>query len=56
LLTRRIRHCVSWPEALPSAQPKEKLAGMLAEFEKWRQLSVSTDGDYADSNLGGFLR
>jgi NAD(P)-dependent dehydrogenase (short-subunit alcohol dehydrogenase family) len=35
---------------------EEKLAGMRAEFEKWRELSVSTDGDYTDSNLGGFLR
>jgi NAD(P)-dependent dehydrogenase (short-subunit alcohol dehydrogenase family) len=35
---------------------EEKLAGMRAEFEKWRKLSVSTDGDYTDSNLGGFLR
>ena len=35
---------------------EEKLAGMRAEFEKWRILSVSTDGDYTDSSLGGFLR
>ena len=35
---------------------EEKLAGMRAEFEKWKKLSVSTDGDYTDSSLGGFLR
>ena len=35
---------------------EEKLAGMRAEFEKWRKLSVSTDGDYTDSSLGGFLQ
>jgi NAD(P)-dependent dehydrogenase (short-subunit alcohol dehydrogenase family) len=35
---------------------EEKLAAMRTEFEKWRKLSVSTDGDYTDSSLGGFLR
>jgi NAD(P)-dependent dehydrogenase (short-subunit alcohol dehydrogenase family) len=35
---------------------EEKLAGMRAEFEKWKKLSMSTDGDYTDSSLGGFLR
>src|SRR5215831_10367917 len=35
---------------------QEKLAGMRTDFEKWRELSVSTDGDYTDSRLGGFLR
>jgi NAD(P)-dependent dehydrogenase (short-subunit alcohol dehydrogenase family) len=35
---------------------EEKLAGMRAEFEKWKKLSASTDGDYPDSSLGGFLR
>ena len=35
---------------------EEKLANMRTEFEKWRELSVSTDGDYTDSSLGGFLR
>ena len=33
---------------------EEKLAGMRTEFEKWRKLSVSTDGDYTDSSLGAF--
>jgi NAD(P)-dependent dehydrogenase (short-subunit alcohol dehydrogenase family) len=35
---------------------EEKLAGMRAEFEKWKKLSLSTDGDYTDSSLGGFMR
>jgi NAD(P)-dependent dehydrogenase (short-subunit alcohol dehydrogenase family) len=35
---------------------EEKLAGMRTEFVKWKDLSLSTDGDYADSTLGGFLR
>src|SRR6516162_9118974 len=35
---------------------EEKLAAMRTEFEKWRELSVSTDGDYTDSTLGGFMR
>jgi NAD(P)-dependent dehydrogenase (short-subunit alcohol dehydrogenase family) len=35
---------------------EEKLAAMRTEFEKWKELSVSTDGDYTDSTLGGFLR
>jgi hypothetical protein len=35
---------------------EEKLAGMHAEFEKWKKQTVGTDGDYTDSNLGGFLR
>jgi NAD(P)-dependent dehydrogenase (short-subunit alcohol dehydrogenase family) len=35
---------------------EEKLRAMRTEFEKWRQLSVSTDGDYTDSSLGGFMR
>jgi NAD(P)-dependent dehydrogenase (short-subunit alcohol dehydrogenase family) len=35
---------------------EEKLATMRTEFEKWRRLSVGTDGDYTDSSLGGFLR
>jgi NAD(P)-dependent dehydrogenase (short-subunit alcohol dehydrogenase family) len=35
---------------------EEKLGAMRTEFEKWRELSVSTDGDYTDSSLGGFMR
>jgi NAD(P)-dependent dehydrogenase (short-subunit alcohol dehydrogenase family) len=35
---------------------EEKLAAMHAEFENWKQLSLSTDGDYSDSTLGGFAR
>ena len=35
---------------------EEKLAGMRAEFEKWKAMSLSTDGDYSDSSLGGFAR
>ena len=31
---------------------EEKLAAMHADFENWKQLSLSTDGDYTDSTLG----
>ena len=34
---------------------KEKLEGMRAEMEAWRQLSVGTDGDYDSSNVAGLL-
>ena len=33
----------------------EKLAGMREEFDRWRQLSVSTDGDFNDASLGGMM-
>lgn len=35
---------------------EEKLAEVRTEFEKWRELSLRTDGDYRDSSLGGFAR
>jgi NAD(P)-dependent dehydrogenase (short-subunit alcohol dehydrogenase family) len=31
---------------------EEKLKVMRAEFEKWKELSLNTDGDYTDSRLG----
>ena len=33
----------------------EKLARMRAELDTWRQLSVSTDGTFANADIGGFL-
>src|SRR5262249_10906991 len=34
---------------------EEKLAGMRAEIERWRQLSVGTDGNFANANVEGLL-
>jgi NAD(P)-dependent dehydrogenase (short-subunit alcohol dehydrogenase family) len=34
---------------------EEKLAGMRAESERWRQLSVGTDGNFANANVEGLL-
>ena len=34
----------------------EKLANIRAEIESWRQLSVSTDGNYGDTRVEGLLR
>jgi NAD(P)-dependent dehydrogenase (short-subunit alcohol dehydrogenase family) len=33
----------------------EKLAGMRAELDNWRQLSMSTDGDWSSSDIAGLL-
>ena len=33
----------------------EKLAGMRAEIEAWRQLSLNTDGNYGDANADALL-
>jgi NAD(P)-dependent dehydrogenase (short-subunit alcohol dehydrogenase family) len=34
---------------------EEKLAGMRAEIERWRQLSLGTDGDYANADAQGLI-
>ena len=34
---------------------EEKLAGMRAEIERWRQLSLGTDGNFANANVEGLL-
>jgi NAD(P)-dependent dehydrogenase (short-subunit alcohol dehydrogenase family) len=34
---------------------EEKLAGMRAEIDRWRQLSVGTDGNYATSDAQGLI-
>jgi NAD(P)-dependent dehydrogenase (short-subunit alcohol dehydrogenase family) len=34
---------------------EEKLAGMRAEIDRWRQLSVGTDGDYAKTDAQGLI-
>jgi hypothetical protein len=34
---------------------EEKLAGMRAEIERWRQLSLGTDGNFASANVEGLL-
>lgn len=34
---------------------EEKLVGMRAEIERWRQLSVGTDGNYATSDAAGLI-
>ena len=33
----------------------EKLAGMRAEIERWRELSVGTDGKFGNVNVEGLL-
>jgi hypothetical protein len=33
----------------------EKLSSMRAELNMWRQLSLSTDGNYADANADAIL-
>ncbi len=33
-----------------------KLAGMIEEFNQWRELSLGTDGNYANASIGGLLR
>jgi NAD(P)-dependent dehydrogenase (short-subunit alcohol dehydrogenase family) len=33
----------------------EKLAGMRAEIERWRELSVGTDGNFGNANVEGLL-
>jgi len=34
----------------------QKLAIMRAEIDSWRQLSISTDGNYDDAKVEGALR
>jgi NAD(P)-dependent dehydrogenase (short-subunit alcohol dehydrogenase family) len=34
---------------------EEKLAGMRAEIDRWRQLSVATEGDYANADAQGLI-
>jgi NAD(P)-dependent dehydrogenase (short-subunit alcohol dehydrogenase family) len=34
---------------------EDKLAGMRAEIDRWRQLSVGTDGNYATADAAGLL-
>lgn len=34
---------------------EEKLAGMGAEIDRWRQLSLGTDGDYANADAQGLI-
>ena len=34
---------------------EEKLAGMRAEIDRWRQLSIGTDGNYAQTDAAGLI-
>jgi hypothetical protein len=39
--------------AIAVGAAEEKLAGMRAEIERWRQLSLGTDGNFGDANVEG---
>jgi hypothetical protein len=41
--------------AIAVSAAEEKLAGMRAELEKWRRLSIGTDGSYASSSIGELM-